>query len=374
MRKILLILIIFIILLFVCKFYQNTEKFTAGESTRTIVELSGGIKTMVKIQRGNNKKIVLLLHNSPFDLRIWDSLFLIMQKLAESGVETPTLIAYDQRGHGTAWEAVDKQFLDDNVTNYQWPLDTFVQDCKKVIDTVIHPTDKIRLVGFGFGGVVSQKVALTFPDRIEKLILLQTSIRPINELLSEVQQSSIWISQNPNSSYVSPNDTMIQEMLCGWFYLPNGFNTVNGVVTCPANTGPTFNLDYKFDDAKSPQFILAETIFREGSVETLLQTDKLIINTNLEEAWANAKNINFTIHILAGTDDPFASPNRMAQTYTAIYNHNRSVTVVLDIVKGKHGFTITRADYIAGIICEKCKDAIAKVAGGAEGQFLKAPL
>ena len=100
---------------------------------------------------------------------------------------------------------------------------------------------------------------------------------------------------------------------------------------------------------------MTASLMRQGSATTLLQADKLLASTNLVQEWRDAQGIDFDIHILAATDDPLSPPQRMMDTYTSIYNTNRQMTVILDIVNGRHGFTIMRPDYIAGILCRECK-------------------
>ncbi len=333
-----------------CK-YQNetfTTNFNSADTSTEFLEYvdMGDHRTMVYLQRGNSGDTVLLLHNSPMSLSIWTFLFHTLQRISMSGAKTPNLVAYDLRGHGTAWMPVDPKYNDSNVDNYAWPLDLFVEDCKKIYDKVIGG-GKIKICGFGFGGFVAQKYALTYPETVSKLILLQTSIKPISGLNTEIEYLAGdrgWITRNPHVTYLTSEEKFVQAQLCSWFYLPE----TSG---CPPDTLIDDNDE---DEQALPQYNLTASLWRKSSSTTTLQTDKLAMSTNLVPDWENAKTVPFDIHILATTDDPLASPEMMAHTYTTIYNNNRHVLVVFDVANGRHGFTIMRPDYIAGIICDDC--------------------
>ena len=346
---ILVVFIAFLIIIMVWKMYSNTEKFssefnTALESSEFMQYLDlGDHRTMVKLLKGNSGKTVLLLHNSPMTLNIWQPLYQTMQRISMTGVKTPNLVSFDLRGHGTAWIPVESRYNDTNPNNSAWTLDDFVNDTKKVYDSVIGG-GKIIVCGFGFGGFVSQKFALTYPDIIEKLVLLQTSVRPVTGLLSEINYfggPNGWIAKNPGVTYLTMEEKYVQQMLCDWFYSPDP--------KCPPSS------QFKdYNDETAPQYNLAAKMLRQGSCTSLLQTDKLLVNINLIKDWQDAK-VSFTVHILAGTDDPLATPDIMTEAYTDIYNTNRHLLVVFDTVHGRHGFTIMRPDYIAGIVCDNCE-------------------
>jgi pimeloyl-ACP methyl ester carboxylesterase len=265
-----------------------------------------------------------------------------------TGTKTPNLVCYDIRGHGTAWMPVDKRFNDTDVTNYAWSLETFVNDCKRVYDNTVGG-GKVIVCGFGFGGFIAQKFALTHPELVQKLVLLQTSIRPITGLYDEINYlggPQGWIAKNPHMTYLTSEERFVQQTLCDWFYLP------------PESGCPPDKLIDPQDgdnDWTSPQYNLIAAMWRQGSSTTTLQTDKLLASTDLVDDWVNAKGISFNVHILAATDDPLASPEMMANTYTTIYNNNRHLVVAFDVVNGRHGFTIMRPDYISGIVCRTCK-------------------
>ena len=346
-------LIVTLIVMFIWWFGFHKENFSkdftsAQASTQFLQYLDmGDHRTMIQSQRGDSGETVLLLHGSPMNLNMWQGLFQTMQRMSMSGVKTPNLIAYDIRGHGTAWVPVDKKFDDLDVSNFAWNIDTFANDAKKVYDLVIG-SGKVTVCGFGFGGLVAQKFALAHPNLIKKLVLLQTTIRPSPGLRERIQYLSGptgWISRNPSVTYLTNEEQFVQDTMCNWFYLPLA-------KSCPPDTLVDESDDRNDDD--TPQYNVTERMLRQASSTTDLQTSKMTVSIDLAQNWVDAK-VNFPIHILAAIDDPIAPPDMMTETYTSIYNQNRSLMVILDIVNGRHGFTIMRPDYIAGIICKACE-------------------
>jgi pimeloyl-ACP methyl ester carboxylesterase len=283
------------------------------------------------------------LHNSPLNLNVWQPLFQTMQRINMSNVQTPNLVAYDLRGHGTAWVPVAAEYNDTQIQNHAWTLDQFVDDCRNIYEKVIG-SGKIVLCGFGFGGSVAQAYALKYPENIEKLVLLQTTIRPISDIRSEINYMSNWLAQNPKVDYLTSEEDYVNRVMCQWFVLPN-------VSACNQKAESD-------NDQTTPQYSLATEMWRKASCSTALQTDKLMLATDFLPQWTKAAKdevVTFPTHILAATDDPLAPSDMMTETYTTIYNANRSILVVLDIVNGRHGFSLMRPDYIAGILCDACQ-------------------
>lgn len=337
---------LFVILLLATLLLKGKEYFTPGfkemqySSESLDYKNMGDHNTLVMTQKGNSGKTVLLLHNSPMNLNVWLPLYHTMQRMAMDGFKTPNLICYDLRGHGTAWMPVDNKYNDSNEFNRAWKIKDFVEDCRKIHEDVIGDTD-ITLCGFGFGGLVAQKYALEYPENIAKLVILQTTIRPMEGIRTEVEYLSSWAMQNKAVDYLTTDKEYIDRALCDWFYIPGK--------KCQYKEGK-----YTNDDTLTPQFNLVTTQWREASTTTTLQADKMLLATDLIDDWKNAKNIKFSVHIVAGTEDSLAPPNQMTKTYTTIYNNNRELMVILDIVNGLHGFAVMRPDYIAGIICADC--------------------
>jgi pimeloyl-ACP methyl ester carboxylesterase len=332
-----ILLLIILIIIFKIKSSESfTIEFDKSQPTTQLLQYldMGDHRTVVQLQRGTNGNTVILLHNSPMNFNIWQPLFQTIQKYGLEGQKIPNLVAYDLRGHGTAWLPIDIRYNDNNNSNHAWSLETFANDCKNVYDKIIGG-GKVYVCGFGFGGLVAQQYALMYPDTVKKLILLQTSITPLESLQDEINELVKWINLNTNITYLTNKTDLVDKTMCQSFYLPTDKR-------CKDINSTT-------NEMNIPIYNLVETIFRESSATTLLQTDKLVISTNLINKWTTIK-VNFPIHILAAKDDPIAPPEKMIRTYTTIYNNNRQLTVVLDIVEGRYGFSITYPEYIANIL------------------------
>jgi len=292
--------------------------------------------TLALIQQGNGPHTIILLHNSPVDMGVWNPLFQTVQRLGLQGVVTPTLIAYDMRGHGTAWLPIQEQYTDADPFNHQWTIEEFAQDCKQVYDQIIG-SGKIKIGGAGFGGRVAQKFSLLFPELVEQVYLFQSSIRETPGVSDAIPLLSNWIRTNRLPSYLTQNKKDVDVQMCDWFFLRN----------CP-NPQDT----HVFED-KSPQYKLMYSLFRRSSATTFLETLKIGVTDNLEQEWIDIQNPQFKVYILAAVHDPAAPPNLMAETYSNIYNNNRELEMIFDVVDGKHGFTNIHPEYIASIICEE---------------------
>ena len=79
-----------------------------------------------------------------------------------------TVVIFDHRGHG----ASDKP--DDRAA---YTLDRLATDIVQVADGA--GLNSFRLLGHSMGGMVSRKVALAYPDRVDALIMMDTSAGPI---------------------------------------------------------------------------------------------------------------------------------------------------------------------------------------------------
>jgi pimeloyl-ACP methyl ester carboxylesterase len=79
-----------------------------------------------------------------------------------------TVVTFDHRGHGASDQPTE-------VAAYS--LDRLVADTVAVADTV--GLGRFRLVGHSMGGMVARRLALRFPERVEALILMDTSPGPV---------------------------------------------------------------------------------------------------------------------------------------------------------------------------------------------------
>jgi pimeloyl-ACP methyl ester carboxylesterase len=79
-----------------------------------------------------------------------------------------TVVIFDHRGHGGSDKPDDRA---------AYSLGRLTEDVVQVADAV--GLDSFRLLGHSMGGMVSRKVALAHPDRVDALIMMDTSAGPI---------------------------------------------------------------------------------------------------------------------------------------------------------------------------------------------------
>lgn len=292
-----------------------------------------GRKTNVANLVGTKDNWVVLLHNNPFNKQIWYPLFAHMQHLYEAGQQIPNLLAYDLKGHGTAWKPVDAKYNDTNSNNVAWTMSQFAGDLDEIYKKFIG-RGKITLVGYGFGGAVAQEFALTNPKLIDKLLILQTTLEYNPGVDNEIMYLSPLLQRNLDIYYLTMDEQFVQRSLCMWFL-------INDLIMCPQNT-----LDNK-NVSESVEYVLVQKLFREGSASTTLQVDKLLKNITYKQKWANTK-VDFPIILLTADADPLAPISVMTNEFKVLKSANSESRYVT--VKGKHGYTIIHPEVIAGLL------------------------
>src|SRR3954447_3824956 len=79
-----------------------------------------------------------------------------------------TVVVFDHRGHGASDKPDDRA---------QYSLERLAADVVQVADAV--GLDTFRLLGHSMGGMVCRKVALGVPDRVDALVMMDTTAGPI---------------------------------------------------------------------------------------------------------------------------------------------------------------------------------------------------
>ena len=97
---------------------------------------------------------VILIHGVGADLEMWEP-------VAERLAPRQDVVRYDMLGHGASAKPPGPYRLDD-----------FVGQLRRLGDELALP--KFVLAGFSMGGLVAQAFALAAPDRVERLVLLNT--------------------------------------------------------------------------------------------------------------------------------------------------------------------------------------------------------
>jgi 3-oxoadipate enol-lactonase len=102
--------------------------------------------------------VVMLAHSLGSDLSIWDA-----QKSALAGRRT--VLTYDLRGHGSTRGT--------RATPGRYDFDLLAQDALDLLDALKIGT--ASFVGISLGGMIGQALALKAPQRLEKLVLADTT-------------------------------------------------------------------------------------------------------------------------------------------------------------------------------------------------------
>ena len=87
-----------------------------------------------------------------------------------SSAETHTVVVFDHRGHGASDKPADRG---------AYTLDRLRADTLAVVDAL--GFERFRLLGHSMGGMVARKVVLAAPERVDALIMMDTTAGPIGD-------------------------------------------------------------------------------------------------------------------------------------------------------------------------------------------------
>ncbi len=113
------------------------------------------------------KPTIIFLHGVGLDKACWTAQVPALSNRAR-------VITYDLLGHGDC----RKPDRDISLTDY-------AEQLRKVMDAA--GLDKAVLVGFSFGGLILQLFATTYPERVEKLVIMGAVYRRTEEQLAAIQ-------------------------------------------------------------------------------------------------------------------------------------------------------------------------------------------
>jgi 3-oxoadipate enol-lactonase len=103
---------------------------------------------------GEGSRALVCIHGVGSNLDAWDG---IVAKLRD----TFQILTLDLRGHGLS-----------SLVKGRYEIDDFVDDVLALANHV--GFDQFDLAGFSLGGLIAQRLALTHPERLNKLVLLST--------------------------------------------------------------------------------------------------------------------------------------------------------------------------------------------------------
>ncbi len=289
--------------------------------------------TVVRKLLGNSDKTIILIHNSPFNYEVWFPLYMYTQGLLREGQKIPTLISYDLLGHGTAWQPMEQKYNDRNPQNVAWSFSEFSDDLYAIYKKYVIGGGKVTVAGYGFGGSVAEEFALNHPEVVEHLFILQTTIAPMTvSLPMEISYMAQWIANNQAVTYLTMDRTFVQKNICIWF-------SVNDARICPypENSQDTEN------SYGTTEYLLGAKLFREAAAETVLQVDKLLVDTDFRERWGKAR-VDFPITLLTANRDHYVVGVKPEEEIKSVNKASPNATLYL--VAEKHGFTLIHTKYI----------------------------
>lgn len=110
-----------------------------------------GINIHYRYTRGDGEQNFLFINSLGTDLRIWDD---VVNELKPHG----SILCFDKMGHGLS-EVAEKDY---KIADYAADIISLM-DALKIA--------KVVLVGLSIGGVIAQQMAILYPERVEKLVV-----------------------------------------------------------------------------------------------------------------------------------------------------------------------------------------------------------
>lgn len=148
--------------------------FGPTEATRSVVEVEGAALEVFEAGRGGRP--LLLVHGftgAKEDFHDWYDAF---------AAEGWWVVAPDLRGHGASHQPAEES---------AYSLDIYAAELLALVDVL--GWDRFALLGHSMGGMIVQEMALLAPERIERLVLMDTNHGPVSGLDPEVVAAGIGI-------------------------------------------------------------------------------------------------------------------------------------------------------------------------------------
>jgi 3-oxoadipate enol-lactonase len=119
--------------------------------------LANGIHHHVRIDRPDQNRVLMLANSLGTDMRVWDPLIALLP-------DDIKIVRYDKRGHGLT-----------DCPSPPYAMEDLVSDAAGIADAL--ELRGVTFVGLSIGGLIGQGLALTRPDIVGALILMDTAAR-----------------------------------------------------------------------------------------------------------------------------------------------------------------------------------------------------
>lgn len=144
-------------------------------NTRTFITTGEGARIHYRFDGDGDKPVLLLSNSIATTLQMWDDQ---IQELTRHF----QVLRYDTRGHGAS-----------SVPAGPYSLDRFGRDVIELLDAL--DIEHVHFLGLSLGGIIGQWLGVHAPDRIDRLILSNTSpyLGPAgqwDQLIASTQQAS----------------------------------------------------------------------------------------------------------------------------------------------------------------------------------------
>jgi pimeloyl-ACP methyl ester carboxylesterase len=204
------------------------------------------------VPKNANGQTVLLLHGKNFCSAYWES---TIRALVSRGYRA---IVPDQIGFGKSSKPA----------HFQFTFQELATDTKAILDS-LH-IDKVSVVGHSIGGMLATRFALMFPDRVERLVL----VNPIGledwkrlipyKTIDKLYADELKLTPDAVRSYMQknyfggtwkPEYESLVEIQAGWIRGPdwNRMAWLSALTTDMAFTQPVL---YEFGDLKMPVLLI----------------------------------------------------------------------------------------------------------------------
>ncbi len=197
-------------------------------------------------------RTVLLLHGKNFSGAYWED---TIRALIEQGYR---VVVPDQLGFGKSSKP----------EHYQFTFQALATQTRDLLDSL--GVDKVSMVGHSMGGMVATRFALMFPDRVEKLALVNpigledwkryVPYTPVDQVFAEeLKKTSEGIQAYMRQFYFAgewkPEYDELVDMLAGWTRGPD-HERISWVAALTQDMVFTQPVLYEFPDLRAPTLLI----------------------------------------------------------------------------------------------------------------------